>query len=290
MCPLTPQLQLSRDIEDCLVAQNLRGMAQVQKALQPGYVYRAAKQLFAAQEQILIATGFPVAGTFETDGPVGAMALYQVLTTLGKEVKLICADPLYRKIAEDYNCMPLPLNDVVGAHQQAQAYYHHHRVSCVLAIERPGLNARGRYTNMRGEDISSGCASFDPYMTLAPCPTLAIGDGGNEIGMGKVSEALEQLAITPSVTSCDELVVADVSNWGAYGLIAFLGLWQQQDLLGDIDSPALLRYCSELGSVDGVTLRNELTEDSLDASHGQGIINQLRQLTGFLPQENEETP
>lgn len=186
--------------------------------------------------------------------------------------------------------MPLPLNDVVGAHQQAQAYYHHHRVSCVLAIERPGLNAQGRYTNMRGEDISSGCASFDPYMTLAPCPTLAIGDGGNEIGMGKVSEALEQLAITPSVTSCDELVVADVSNWGAYGLIAFLGLWQQQDLLGDIDSPALLRYCSELGSVDGVTLRNELTEDSLDASHGQGIINQLRQLTGFLPQENEETP
>ena len=86
---------------------------------------------------------------------------------------------------------------------------------------------------MRGEDITAHCVFFDPFISQADCPTIAIGDGGNEIGMGNIAGALADLDISASVTRCDELLVADVSNWGAYGLIAFLALWAGQRPAGE---------------------------------------------------------
>ena len=61
----------------------------------------------------------------------------------------------------------------------------------------------------------------------------------------------------------------------------FLVLWLQLDLLVIISSLAFLQYLSELGSVDGVTRINQLTEDGLPVGEGQSVITQLRQLTGF---------
>jgi hypothetical protein len=83
------------------------------------------------------------------------------------------------------------------------------------------------------------------------------------------------------VTRCDELLVADVSNWGAYGLIAFLALWSQQDLLASISPLSLLNYLSARGSVDGVTRANTLTEDGLQVGEGLELIEALRELTAF---------
>jgi len=151
----------------------------------------------------------------------------------------------------------------------------------VISIERPGLTADGSYYNMRGEDISARCGIFDPFLDLADCPTIAIGDGGNEIGMGNIGEAISALDIRVSVTGCDELLVADVSNWGAYGLIAFLAFWAHKDLLDQIAPETILDYLSVRGSVDGVTRANTPTEDGLAASEGCQVIAQLQQLTGF---------
>ena len=75
--------QLGRAIEALLVARNLRNMAIARRALRPGYYLRAARHLHRIDGTVIIGTGFPVAGTFETDGPVGAMALYQALDALG---------------------------------------------------------------------------------------------------------------------------------------------------------------------------------------------------------------
>jgi len=135
---------------------------------------------------------------------------------------------------------------------------------------------------MRGESISEYTACFDNFMNLSGCPTIAIGDGGNEIGMGKVTAALEDLNIVPSTTTCDELIVADVSNWGAYGIISFLSLWNQRDFLAEIVPLDILRYISELGSVDGVTRVNQLTEDGLDVNEGESVLRELRHACGFI--------
>lgn len=270
---------LSEAIEDLLVARNPRNMRIAQAALRPGYYLRAARSLQVGEGCVLIGTGFPVADTFETDGPVGAIALYQGLRALGADPVLACAPPLADVLAADYQVLPLTCNDVGASTREASRWLASRQPAAVVSIERPGLTADGRYYNMRGEDISARAGVFDPYLTLATCPTIAVGDGGNEIGMGKIAKAIATLDIRVSVTACDELLVADVSNWGAYGLLALLGRWAGRDLLGEFSPLATLRYLSARGSVDGVTRENTLTEDGMAATEGDAIIRQLRQLS-----------
>ncbi len=275
------ELALSRKIEDLLVARNLRGMQSLQAHLEPGYCLRAARILDACRGNVLIGTGFPVVETFETDGPVGAIALYRVLEQIGATPTIVCGRPISAALAARYRVHEIRVGDHGAREQEARDALARFKPDAILSIERPGQAADGGYYNMRGESISRFTACFDTFMTLCDCPTIAIGDGGNEIGMGKVAAALRKLDIVPSVTSCDELIVADVSNWGAYGLIALLSRWRGRDFLAEFEPRDVLRYISELGSVDGVTRVNELTEDSLDPGEGEAVILQLREACGF---------
>jgi len=276
------ELALSRSIEDILVARNLRGMKTVQPQLEPGYCLRAAKILRDCRGIVLIGTGFPVVETFETDGPVGAIAIYETLEKLGATPILICDKPISQALAERFRIYEIHVGDDRRREYEAQHALTAFRPDAVISIERPGQAADGGYYNMRGESISEYTACFDNFMNLSDCPTIAIGDGGNEIGMGKVTAALEDLNIVPSTTTCDELIVTDVSNWGAYGIISFLSLWNQRDLLAEIVPLDILRHISELGSVDGVTRVNQLTEDGLDADEGESVLRELRHACGFI--------
>jgi hypothetical protein len=275
-------LQLSIAVEAALVARNPRQMARLRAALEPGYYLRAAR-LFTTPGRVLIATGFPVAGSFETDGPLGAIALYQALAALGHECHIACADPLAGVLGEDFSVLRLEAFDHASAEREAAAQLAALQPDRIISIERPGLAADGRYYNMRGIDISGNCAIFDYHMRQASCPTVAIGDGGNEIGMGNVADAVASLEIRGATTTCDELLVADVSNWGAYGLIALLDRLSGKPLLGAIDHDALLRYLSDRGSVDGVTGENTLSEDGLPASAGAEILETLAALLRESP-------
>ena len=53
-----------------------------------------------------------------------------------------------------------------------------------LSIERCGRSADGAPRNMRGEDISAFATPLDDLFVAGPWQRIAIGDGGNEIGMG----------------------------------------------------------------------------------------------------------
>ncbi|GGB89439.1 hypothetical protein GCM10011352_14310 [Marinobacterium zhoushanense] len=274
--------QLNKQIEDLLVQKNLRGMKDVQPALSSGYYARAARHLESCKGVVLIGTGFPVVDTFETDGPVGAIALYQTLKYLGAEPIIVCGKPISTMLAPDYKVHEIQVGEHDTRELEALEALARYRPEVVLSIERPGQAADGGYYNMRGESISARTACFDTFVKAANCPTIGIGDGGNEIGMGNIVEAISKLNIVPSATRVDELLIADVSNWGAYGIIALLGYWKGEDLLERIDPQAILRYLSERGSVDGVTRLNELTEDGLPSSEGEAIIAELRRLTGFI--------
>ncbi len=271
----TEYLALSEKIEQLLVQKNLRGMATLQPKLRPGYILRAARQLNQCRGTVLIGTGFPVLDTFETDGPVGAIALYQLLQHIGAKPVIVCGDPLFSQLSGDYQCYRLNVNQYDALPSIARAALAELAPQLVISIERPGFNAQQRYFNMRGEDISARCASFDYFLTLADCPTIGIGDGGNEIGMGNLQQAVSQLNITPAVTECDELIVADVSNWAAWALAAMLSALRGENMLQQADPLAILQYLSAKGSVDGVTRLNTLTEDGLPHTEGVQLIKQL---------------
>lgn len=272
---------LAEKIEDLLVEKDLRGMKFAQTCLTPGYYFRAAELIHNATGTVLIGTGFPVLDTFETDGPVGAIVLYDALLKMGLAPVLVCGDPLYSSLVDDYDCLRLNIDDNTNAEHFAKSALADIEPSLLISIERPGLTQDDTYRNMFGDDISARCARFDDFFYYATCPSIGIGDGGNEIGMGNISQHLTSHNIMTSHTGCDELLVADVSNWAAYGILGLLSILKSEDLLADVNPLVILQYLSSKGSVDGVTKQNTLTEDSLSYTVGLDRIDKIRTLCGF---------
>jgi hypothetical protein len=161
-------------------------------------------------------------------------------------------------------------------------------VDWMVAIERCGLSADGRPRNMRGEDLGAYTAPLDHVFTAGPWRTIAIGDGGNEIGMGALPAGLVARevpfgATIACVTPADFLVTAGVSHWGAYGLIAGLAVrdtgWRQTllDCLDPaIDRKILATLVEQGPAVDGVTLRQALTIDGLDLSVHHAKLERIK--------------
>jgi hypothetical protein len=102
--------------------------------------------------------------------------------------------------------------------------------------------------------------------------------------MGNVLHLLTDLPIKPSVTTCDELVIATVSNWGVYGVIAELSDLVGQDLFACFDPHAIVSFLMSNGSLDGVTTEATPSEDGFPMTVGDQII---RQLKGALPISQE---
>src|SRR5262249_29846254 len=103
--------------------------------------------------------------------------------------------------------------------------------------------------------------------------TIGIGDGGNEIGMGKIAwDVIRRNAPGGASVACrvpaDRLIVSGVSNWGAYGLAAgVLALRDECDqMLFDVERERdLLRIMVERGPlVDGVTGKATVSVDGLE--------------------------
>lgn len=142
---------------------------------------------------------------------------------------------------------------------------------------------QGRAYTMKGRDITWNMSPahllFEPpaderhpLRSASGLTTIGIGDGGNEIGMGKVRWSVVRRNIPGGgLVACrvatDHLIVCGVSNWGAYGLAAGVRLLKGAggDGLFDADREReLLRVMVERGPlVDGVTGKPTVTVDGL---------------------------
>ena len=109
-------------------------------------------------------------------------------------------------------------------------------------------------------------------------PTIGVGDGGNEIGMGNAADAVEQrLSLTPSRIRADILVIATVSNWGAYGIAAALSeLTGSRLLLSFQEAEKFLLRTVEMGSVDGISHEHVARVDGFGMDTEREIIDGLQ--------------
>ena len=111
--------------------------------------------------------------------------------------------------------------------------------------------------------------------------TIGIGDLGNEIGMGAARAKIARIdalrAQIATVVRVDHLVVAGVSNWGGYGVVAALGRLTGHDLLHTPElERRLIAACVAAGACDGVTRRREPTVDGLAVDTHAAIVDLLR--------------
>jgi hypothetical protein len=110
--------------------------------------------------------------------------------------------------------------------------------------------------------------------------------------MGRVRARLQRegelMARIASVVTVDHLVVAGVSNWGAYGVVAQLGRLTGQRLLHTpAEERKLIEACVKAGAVDGLTRRAEPTVDALDADTHAAFVGLLGLSWGELPRRGE---
>ena len=267
---------ISQAIEALLVTRNHRGMGDVRESMVPGYLLRAARLIKECSGRVYILTGFPVGESFETDGPAGAMALYRLCKQLGN-VPVILSDALVvTALCNDFNCTLLPSGRHDDCGVMAQALYLEQPPSLLISIERPGEAEDGRCYNMAGKDITERCSVAEPYLVEANCPTIAIGDGGNELGMGNVAHSLSKLNIRPAASICDELIVADVSNWAAYALCAFTYWLADSGAGSELHVRQNLEYLVGKGAIDGVTGEATPTEDGFTADEAEKLVQAVQ--------------
>ncbi|MFC1771685.1 glutamate cyclase domain-containing protein [Candidatus Margulisiibacteriota bacterium] len=273
---------LSKKIEDIILLHDKRSISTLQSKLKPGYCLRSAELLLSCDGPIIIGTGFPVANTFESDGPLGAIALYLVLTQVGKKPLFVCASPMSRSLIKKYDTYEIPILSAEESRPVIKKAIQDILPALIITVERAGVAADGNYYNSMKKSITDKTAKFDLFLEYSDAPSICFGDGGNEIGMGNIHQYLSGLDIIPSITKCTELVITSVSNWGVYGVIALMSKLVNQDLFDVFDVWQIIQDLIKDGCIDGVTRKSTKTEDSFELETGMDIIRQLKQTIGLL--------
>ncbi len=233
---------------------------------------------------LAITTGFfiPTAEppTFETDGPLGTVFLLNSLSSEEIQTWAMIDDKLqaahtcglFASGWKEVDCWHLDFwkHILLGAGQTDGKRTH------LISIEHAGIASDGRRYSMRGHEIQNHPIPADIFFnnsSRGDTITIGIGDGGNEIGMGKIPhETIVKNIPNGDLIHCrvptDHLIVAGVSNWGAYALAAGIyvlrGVKPPPDLFDPDREQEILEVMVREGPlVDGVTGKHEATVDGL---------------------------
>ena len=271
-------------IEDIILDRDRRGISHLRPHLPSDYASQAAQLILDNPGTAIIVTGFYIldAGYAETDGPPGAVVIGSALNQLGYNVIHVTdryATDIMNKTGGDYSSVvEFPITDDDASAAFARKLIADLDPSVLIAIERCGLTDEGKYRNMRGRDITEYNARID-HIFHANVPSVGIGDGGNEIGMGNLAKEVtqvESLVKIPCVTQTTNLMLASVSNWGGYGLAAALSALSGRNLLPSIEEEQqLLRDTVDLGAVDGMSAKQEYKVDGFTIEENSQTLQAL---------------
>ena len=193
----------------------------------------------------------------EMDGIVSAALLCRALViAFGAKPVIVCPKANYAAVQQLASCVGLHLREDMDelreipvsmgvicftgdadlAAKQADEIIARDHPSAVISVECPGANALGVYHNATGLDVTELEAKQDVLFEKLQAMgvlNIAIGDLGNEIGMGTIRETLK--AYIPYAakgacrcgcgggiavrTSADNIITATVSDWGCYAMI-----------------------------------------------------------------------
>lgn len=280
-----------------------------------GELVAAAQHLADHGRQVAIVTGFPVPNRHgihaETDGPPGAVVLADVLSALGMNITLVADETCSPVVAVALDAAGLSPDLLGVCPLEATAAwckeFLNRPLTHLISIEHVGPNhtseslcrqtrrrppptedfetlvpvaLRNRCFNMRGDPLDAFTAPlyllFDGLSAALPdARSIGIGDGGNELGMGKFPwEDLHPLVPGghgPQMVcrvATDWTIVSGTCNWGGFALAAAVALLRgRPELITnwtiERQERLLQRLVHEAGAIDGVTREREATVDGL---------------------------
>ena len=269
-------------IEDVVLRHSKRGMTVLRGYMDSDFCKRAAQQILDLERgTILLTTGFYVAGYAETDGPQGTVVLARALKSQGFH-PVIVTDQLCRGFFEPAG-LDVCYMDVDAYEDEYEKVLDDYQPVGLISIERCGRNTEDDYANMRGVSIREHTAQMDWLFIKARqrgIPTFGGGDGGNEIGMGNLKDVISgKLELVPCKVKVDTLVIATVSNWGAYAVAAYIQKMTGVRVLPKFSElKEYLARIVDMGSVDGVTKEHTLSVDGFSLDVEREILDGLKNL------------
>jgi hypothetical protein len=168
-------------------------------------------------------------------------------------------------------------------------------LDAVITVEKQGGNPAGVMHGISGVSRDGTRANVDGLMNRLNSTgklTIGIGDGGNEIGFGKIYDAAKEFV--PYATQCQcpcgkgiltvigttILYPVGVSNWGAYGLAAALALLTRDLTLAH--DPArerdFLHIAMGYDLRDGGSGTNQFAVDGVPGDSSIAVVQILRDL------------
>ncbi len=256
-----------------------------------GHLAVAADELAKRAKYVAIVTGFFVPDapipTSETDGPLGATLLADVLHHTGIETYIItdenCASGVraaMKGCGVGLELLVCPIDPRVSSRWRADFWQSPlgRSLTHLISVERVGPSRfdapeEAKCRNVRGMAIDAWAA--DLYRLFEDHPkgvrTIGIGDGGNEIGMGTFWDDPVQ-SLDPPGNACrtrtDWTILAGVSDWGAMALATLVAMQRDQARLlrpwtSDRLEAALEHLVKAGPAIDGCTLQPAATIDGL---------------------------
>jgi D-glutamate cyclase len=179
--------------------------------------------------------------------------------------------------------------DVEEAKKASTEFLDHFKPTALIALEKLSANKKGILHSALGYDIGKPHCRVDLMFMEAHergIFTIGIGDNGNEIGFGTILEEVEEISPVGDTCHCpcgggitsatvtDVLIVANVSNWGGYGLCAMLAaVLDNPELLHDLDTERrMLEDCVRAGAFDGCWVRQIPNADLLPVAVQQALL------------------
>jgi hypothetical protein len=145
-----------------------------------------------------------------------------------------------------------------------------------------------RCRTMRGFDISPRMSPAHFLFEKTKATTIGIGDGGNEIGMGKIPwDVIRSNVPGGGAVACrvatNRLIVAGVSNWGAYALAAGIAhvrgkSWTNDLSDGGVEMRLLTLMVQKGPLVDGRLGKPVASVDGIPQDRYLGILPKLADL------------
>lgn len=189
--------------------------------------------------------------------------------------------------------LPFPL-EVSEAEREADRLLAAHDPAAIVAIEMPGLGRSGAFHTSTGLGVPSELVPrFEVLLRAAAArgvPSVGIADGGAEIGMGRIEQAIRERVPFGAKCRCpcgdgmashvptDALVLATISNWGghALGMLVSAAVGRTDGLHDGALEMDMIRACVHEGAVDGMAPGVGLSVDGLDATGNAAMADLLR--------------
>ncbi|MDR2090925.1 MAG: DUF4392 domain-containing protein [Clostridiales bacterium] len=273
---------------------------------------------------VYIITGFVLLShkKAEMDGIVGAVLLARALVkAFNAKPVIVCPEDNLKAVENLANVAGLHLyksidelkeypvsmgvitftKDAKEAVKQADEILKKAKPPVLISTEAPGANKRGVYHNATGLNVTDLEAKADVFFKAAAkagIPTIAVGDLGNEIGMGAIAPHLYKYIPYAAEGRCrcgcgggiaadsaaDHIITATVSDWGVNALIAALAfLTGKSDVLHSNDDQKRAIYtASESGMID---MHGWLIPaiDGFDLSINLAILSLMRECIEYAP-------